>query len=89
MSLREIMSFFGLRDREPEPQPDAIQRRRETLATLSDEELRSAAKSARAQPEMCEVFALAAAVAERVLGLRMFDTQIVGALALEGGLIAA
>ena len=37
---------------------------------------------------MVETFALAAVIAERVLGLRMFDVQILGALALQRGHIA-
>ena len=35
-----------------------------------------------------ETFALTAVIAERVLGLRMFDVQILGALALQRGHIA-
>ena len=38
--------------------------------------------------DIIETFALAAVIAERVLGLRMFDVQIQGALALQRGHIA-
>ncbi len=53
---------------------------------LTDEELKSAAKNLDA--DVIETFALTAAIAERVLGLRMFDVQMLGALALKRGDIA-
>ncbi|MGE5644374.1 MAG: accessory Sec system translocase SecA2 [Acidobacteriota bacterium] len=80
MSSGNILRFFGLRRREPERQLQAILARREALG---DGPLKSAAKG-----DVVETFALAAAIAERVLGLRMFDVQILGALALQRGEIA-
>ena len=38
--------------------------------------------------DIAETFALAAVIAERVLGLRMFDVQLQGALALQRGDVA-
>ena len=88
MSLNKIMRFLGLVDRESEGQLRAIARRREALAGLTQEQLKAADRSAREHPEVCEIFALTAVIAELALGLRMFDTQIQGALALYGGHIA-
>jgi preprotein translocase subunit SecA len=82
------MHFFGLRDRQSEAQLREICHRREQLSALSDNELKSAAAAARDNAEVVETFALAAVIAERVLGLRMFDVQILGALALQRGHIA-
>ncbi len=65
-----------------------VLRRREQLATLSNRELQHAARNPRERGEVVETFALAAAISERVLGLRMFDVQILGALALARGEIA-
>ena len=79
------MRFLGLVDRTPEIQLQAISKRREELAGLADAELQSAARALRGNPELVETFALAAVVAERVLGLRMFDVQILGALGLARG----
>ncbi len=42
----------------------------------------------RAHPDLTETFALTAVIAERVLGLRMFDVQLLGAVALQRGDIA-
>jgi preprotein translocase subunit SecA len=66
----------------------AIARRRAELASLADDEVKAAARGLRGDVSVVETFALAAAVAERVLGLRMFDVQIRGALALQRGHIA-
>jgi preprotein translocase subunit SecA len=83
-----LLRLFGLGDRESEDQLRAITRRREDLSGLTDDQLRSAAKDLPRDADVVETFALAAAVAERVLGLRMFDVQIRGALALQHGNIA-
>ena len=66
----------------------AIRSRREELSALPDDALRAAAANVRGNPDVAEVFALAAAVAERLLGLKMFEVQIAGALALQRGAIA-
>ncbi len=85
MSLGKILSFLGLVDRTPEIQLQAITKRREELSALSDVQLQSAAHALGGNPDLIETFALAAVVAERVLGLRMFDVQILGALGLARG----
>jgi preprotein translocase subunit SecA len=88
MSLAKVMRFLGLVDRKPEAHLQAITRRREELSALSDDQLKSAASGLRGNPDVIETFALTAVVAERVLGLRMFDVQILGALSLRRGDIA-
>ena len=55
---------------------------------LTDDQLKAAAKRLRQDAGVVETFALAAVIAERVLGLHMFDVQILGALALQRGEIA-
>jgi preprotein translocase subunit SecA len=85
---RKLLRFLGLLDREPEDQLQAITRRREEFSALTDDQLKSAARDLRGHLDPIETFALAAVIAQRVLGLRMFDTQIVGALALYRGHIA-
>jgi preprotein translocase subunit SecA len=82
------MRFLGLLGREPEGQLQAITRRREELSALTDDQLKSAARGVHGYPKVTETFALTAVIAQRVLGLRMFDTQILGALALYRGHIA-
>ncbi|MGA8595790.1 MAG: accessory Sec system translocase SecA2 [Bryobacteraceae bacterium] len=82
------MRLFRCVDRTPEAQLHAITQRRNDLSALSDHELKSAARAIRDSPDVTETFALTAIIAERVLGLRMFDVQILGALALERGEIA-
>jgi preprotein translocase subunit SecA len=66
----------------------AVLERRQQLSTLADSELKSAAGLARACADVVEVFAVAAEVAARVLGLEMFAVQLEGALALQCGHIA-
>jgi len=88
VSLHNVMRFLGLMDREPESRLQAIAQRREGLSALSDDQLKSAASAARNHPEVSEIFALTAVIAQRVLGLRMFETQILGALAMHRGHIA-
>jgi preprotein translocase subunit SecA len=83
-----LLRLFGLGDREFEDQLRAIAQRRQKLSELTDDQLRSAAKGPPCEAGVVETFALAAAIAERVLGLYMFDVQIQGALALQRGYIA-
>lgn len=88
MALGRLLRFFGPGDRETEDQLRAIARRRRKLAARKDDELRLAARNLGENPDVVETFALAALAAERVLGLRMFEVQIRGALALQHGQIA-
>jgi preprotein translocase subunit SecA len=81
--LEKLAGWLGLGGREAIDLLREINSRRDKLAALSDADLRAQPRSA-----MAEVFALAAAVAERLLGLRMFDVQILGAIALARGEIA-
>jgi preprotein translocase subunit SecA len=62
-----------------------VNNRRAELAGRSDAELKAIDWRAGGLPD---VFALCAVVAERVLGLKMFDVQLRGALALTAGKIA-
>lgn len=82
------MRFLGFRDRESEDQLCAIIRRRDELCALADGRPKSVARSVGRDTGVVEAFAVAAAVAERILGLRMFDVQLLGALALQRGEIA-
>ena len=86
--FRTLLRLCGLGDRESADQLRAITDRREQLSTLTDDQLKSAAGAARDDADVIETFALAAAIAERVLGLRMFDVQMLGALAMQHGHIA-
>ena len=88
MSLGSLLRLFGLGDREAEDQLRDINWRRDHLADFTDDQLKSAAKGLSADAGVVETFALAAAIAERVLGLHLFDVQILGALALNRGEIA-
>jgi preprotein translocase subunit SecA len=88
VSLRNVLRFIGLADRESEDRLRAITRRRQELSGLTGDGLKSAARGLRRDAGVVETFALAAVVATRVLGLQMFDAQILGALALQRGHIA-
>jgi preprotein translocase subunit SecA len=88
MSLGKVMRFLGLTDRSAENDLLAIAKRRDELSGLSGDQLKLAAAAVHANPAFIEVFALTAIVAERLLGLRMFDVQILGAVALQRGEIA-
>ncbi len=88
MSFRRLLRPFGVAQREPKGDLQAILRRRQELSGLSDEQVRSAAREARAGDDVVEIFAVTAVIAERVLGLRMFDVQLQGALAMQRGHIA-
>jgi preprotein translocase subunit SecA len=83
-----LLRLFRLADRESEDQLRAITRRRQELTGLTELQLKSAARSLRSDADVIETFALAAAIAVRVLGLQMFDVQILGALAMQRGHIA-
>jgi preprotein translocase subunit SecA len=63
----------------------AVIERRGALETLSDADLQLLAR--RRNQDRSECFALAALAAERTLGLRLFDEQILGALAMSEGKI--
>jgi preprotein translocase subunit SecA len=88
VSLGNLLRLFGLGEREAEDQLRSINRRREELWALTDDRLKAAAKRLRQDDGVVEIFAVAAVIAERVLGLHMFDAQILGALALQRGQIA-
>ena len=88
MSLRNWLHWLGLGDREGEDQLRLIHRRRQQLAGFTDDQLRATARLMRGEADMVETFALAAVIAERVLGLSMFDVQLRGALAIARGHIA-
>ena len=62
---------------------EKINRRRAELRACTDEELRVFDRTS-----LVETFAACCEVAERVLGLKPFDVQILGALALCRGKIA-
>ena len=64
---------------EPESLVPSINSRRAELSALSDADLRAIDWRAM---ELPDVIAITAVVAERVLGLKMFDVQVQGALAL-------
>jgi len=68
-----------------EKQIQTINARRHALAGADDATIKAAAKQSRS---LTETVAVTAVVAERVLGLRMFDVQLQGALALAKGRIA-
>jgi len=87
VSLGKVLRFLGLVDSTSEVQLHAISRRREELSAFTDDQLKSAARAMRGAPDLIETFALTAFIGERILGLRMFDVQILGALALVRGQI--
>src|ERR1700691_5456345 len=86
--FRTLLRFFGFRDREFEDKLRAIAQRRQRLFELTDDQLKSAARVMPSEADIVETFALTAVIAERVLGLHMFDAQIQSALALQRGHIA-
>jgi len=88
VSLGNLLRLFGFGDRESANQLRAIAQRRQRLSELTDDQLKSAAQCMRQDADVVETYALVAVIAERVLGLRMFDVQILGALALQRGDIA-
>ena len=73
----------GLRRAPPRSALENVCRRRDALAALPDADLRRFAPASRE-----DAFAKAALASERVLGLRPYDEQILGALAMADGAIA-
>lgn len=88
MAFARLAEWLGLGRHAANARLAAITRRREELAGFTEEELRALARRQRGAPDVVETFALAAIAAERVLGLRMFDVQLMGALAMQQGHIA-
>jgi len=86
--LRALLRAFGIGTLDRDCEVGPILERREVLSGLTDDQLRDAAKAARTGGEVVEIFAVAAAIAKRVLGLGMFEVQILGALAMQRGEIA-
>ncbi len=85
VSLRQLLRNLFPHSAEPESLLPLINNRRAEFAARSDADLR--AVDWRAMP-LADVLALTAVVAERVLGLKMFDVQLEGALVLAAGKIA-
>jgi preprotein translocase subunit SecA len=83
--VRQFLRNLFLGSAESESLVPSINNRRAELGALSDAELKAIDWRAMNLPD---VFALCAVVAERVLGLKMFDVQMEGALALARGKIA-
>jgi preprotein translocase subunit SecA len=89
--LGKVLRSLGLVRHETEDRLRAVVRRREELRALGDSQLRIATGQLRGNgniADVVETFALAAVAAERVLGMRLFDVQILGALVLQRGDIA-
>ena len=83
--MRQFLRNLFRDSAEPESFVPLINNRRAELSNLSDAQLKAIDWRATDLPE---VFALAAVAAERVLGMKMFDVQLQGALALAGGKVA-
>jgi preprotein translocase subunit SecA len=83
--MRQFLRNLFRDSAEPESFIPFINSHRAKLAALSDTYLKAIDWRASDLPE---VLALTAVVAERVLGLKMFDVQLEGALALTSGKIA-
>ncbi len=88
MSFRKLLRLIGLGDGESQDHLRAINQRRQELSGLSDDQLQSTARALPRNADLVETFALTAVIAARVLGLQMFDVQMLGALALQRGEIA-
>ncbi|MDQ2841877.1 MAG: accessory Sec system translocase SecA2 [Acidobacteriota bacterium] len=88
MSLASVLRYLGVGNRKLKAELLAIEKRRDALHVLTGERLKLAAIALRGKPDVIETFALATVIAEHVLGLRMFDVQLLGALALQRGDIA-
>jgi preprotein translocase subunit SecA len=87
MATGWIRRFLHTIFRRPDPavaQLAEINHRRTELSKLDDKNLKAVAVHAK---ELPEIIAAAAAVAQRVLGLEMFEVQILGSLALAEGKI--
>lgn len=88
VALAKLVRWLGLSRRAADARLTAITRRRDELAGFTEEELRALARKQRGAPDVVDTFAHAAIAAERVLGLRMFDVQLMGARAMQQGHIA-
>jgi len=88
VSFKRLLRSIGLGHRESEDQLRAITNQRQELSGLSDDRLKAMAKHIEPVNDVVQTFALAAEIAGRVLGLHMFDVQILGALAMQCGHIA-
>jgi preprotein translocase subunit SecA len=85
MSVRDFLRNLFHDSADPESYVLAINHRRAEFAALNDAALKAIDWRAMG---LSEVIAITAIVAERVLGLKMFDVQLQGALALTAGKIA-
>jgi preprotein translocase subunit SecA len=86
-STRHLEVYMRLFSRRPTPVAPGVidvNSRRAALARLSDDDL---TREARQASTLVDVVASTAVVAERVLGQRMFDEQILAALEMAGGRI--
>ncbi|MGO4881570.1 MAG: accessory Sec system translocase SecA2 [Bryobacteraceae bacterium] len=88
MSFEKLLRLLSHNARKTENRLRAINGRRRELSALTDDRLKSAARNLSRNADVIETFALAAVIAARVLGMQMFDVQILGALALQHGHIA-
>jgi preprotein translocase subunit SecA len=83
--MRQFLRNLFRDSAESESLVPLINQRRAELAALSDVELKAIDWRT---ASLAEVMAISAVVAERVLGLKLFDVQLQGALALTAGRIA-
>jgi preprotein translocase subunit SecA len=89
VSFDALLNLLRLRDREAEDLLHSVNDRRQVLSGFTNKQLEASARELRSMKAgVAETFATAAVIAERVLGERMFDVQILGALALQRGHIA-
>ena len=82
--VRQFLRNLFRDSAQPESLVPLINNHRARFAALSDADLKMVAWR---EMDLPNVFALCAVVAERVLGLKMFDVQLQGALALAAGKI--
>jgi preprotein translocase subunit SecA len=82
-----LRALFG-RATSVQPLIEQINSMRHELAQLTDPDLRSRSQDLQSSSDRLETIAISAEVAFRVLGLKMFDVQVQGALALTEGRIA-
>jgi len=88
VTLSKLATWLGFDRRATEARLQAITRRREELSALTDEQIKAAARGIQGDPDVVETFALTAVIAQRVLGLLMFEVQIQGALEMQHGHVA-
>ncbi len=87
--ITKLLRFAGLINPQPQAELSAINRRRDRLSAATLEEFKSAIGALRRpEPDVVETYALAAEVAHRLLGMRMFDVQLLCGLTLNQGHIA-